>query len=73
MPQVRGPAADPIIGLSYTVHDPDDWEVTHCFTEQQLLVYKSARGTAAVPQTKLRNQDLFSSVVSLFEALIKTK
>lgn len=57
MPRVRGPAPDPIIGLSFTVHDPDDWEVTHCFTEQQLLVYKSVQGTAAGPQTKLMNAE----------------
>lgn len=47
MPQVKGPMADPIIGLSYTVHDPDDWEVTYCFTESQLLFHKSVQEPAA--------------------------
>lgn len=56
MPQVKGPMADPIIGLSYTVHDPDDWGVLYCFTES--LFHKSVQEPAAAPQTQRLIEDL---------------
>lgn len=45
MPQVKGPMPDPITGLSYTAHDPDDWRVR--VARPLRLIHKSVQATAA--------------------------